>query len=333
MKLQQKILGKIQKPKDFSAETVLFLFLLCAMFSGLPTNYSFDYYELVSDAFGGVGRVLLKKVCKENAIAVFRRLLLANDVGRNLSHQQAVPALISPADSEHNFSWNVEAEDESMDGIDPPTMDDDCSIVLISPGPAPSGGTIVVSDSELETPPATVPPNRIKTTLKITGLPPNEARSDLTQQEMITAQEVDFWLLPEKLEAYASEDRPISLNFQFTGSLETDKLILENWAYQTLKKKQDKNGFSTIRSVNKGERKIQKDHTYVRMIAAAKNISEVEQQTNSRKADLLLNVNTNLCNGIANEDTLLHLAIKQFGGVKLMRTADFKYLMEEVQYL
>jgi hypothetical protein len=69
-------------------------------------------------------------------------------------------------------------------------------------------------------------------------------------------------------------------------------------------------GFSTIFSVNKGERKIQKDHIYVHMIDAAKNISEVKQQTIHGKAHLLLNINTYLCDVNADEDDVLELAIK-----------------------
>jgi hypothetical protein len=102
---------------------------------------------------------------------------------------------MSPANNKHNASWNIQAEDESIDNINesidninPPTLDDDCSILfitlaLISPGgPAPFGGNIV-------------PLNKIKAMLKITGLTPNEARSDFidtTKEERTTAQEVDF---------------------------------------------------------------------------------------------------------------------------------------------
>jgi hypothetical protein len=52
-----------------------------------PTISEQREYKLVSDAFGGIERVLLKNVCEDTAITIFSRLLLGED--SNLSHQEA----------------------------------------------------------------------------------------------------------------------------------------------------------------------------------------------------------------------------------------------------
>jgi hypothetical protein len=302
-KLQQDLFGEteIQKPKEWSTETKLFLFTMRSMLAGQTgCNIAKD----VAEAFGGcTARTLSEKITSK--IAIEGIISIVN---------QEVISLYQESPQMPNVPSKVTLIPQEDHGHPMETNESICCSLADCVPDFESLKEAVSSSSDEE-----VSPSNYYYKVR------NEELTDMRDVLDSLHRPSDKGLTDDFAELHLS------------GMESEVRSVMEYWSYQTLHKK-EKGNISSI-SV-KGKNNEDMNLTYARLVKPKKGFADLKQDTKRKKATLAKQILEHLAGSKDQEENekdeeheLLKEVVKMYDGYTLLKDQDFKYSIEEVAVL